>query len=140
MRYAASARKSHQTSQGPTGGITEIVLPNGQSASIYLPSLAFLSSQNNGRWLTWLVPHCMGKMELLQYGFDLSRTRFIYPDNQDHCFSLFWEALAEGNSHTVVGSSGRLTEQQLQKLENAARIGQCNGLLLRDRESESGIS
>jgi cell division inhibitor SulA len=134
MRYTAGTSERLQPPQTPTGGITEIVLPNSRSSSLYLPSLAFLSSQNNGRWLTWLAPQSMNKSELQGYRFDLSKTRFIYPKTQDHCFWLLWEALAEGNSHTVVGSPGRLTEQQLNKLENAARVGGCNGLLLRDRE------
>lgn len=140
MRYATSTGEPLQTSFSPTGGITEIVLPDSQSSSIYLPSLAFLSSQTSGRWLTWLVPRCMNRIKLMQYGFDLERTRFIYPTNQDDCFWLIWKALAEGNSHTVVGSPGRLSENLLNKLENAARTGGCNGLLLRYRESGSGTA
>jgi cell division inhibitor SulA len=136
MRHTASASESFQASPSPAGGITEIVLPDTQSSSIYLPSLAFLSSQANGRWLTWLVPHCMDKAALIKYGFDLKRTRFIYPTSQADCFGLIWKALAEGNSHTVVGSPGRLSEPLLSKLEGAARTGSCNGLLLRYRESE----
>ncbi|MCR6652306.1 MAG: SulA-like leucine-rich domain-containing protein [Cellvibrionaceae bacterium] len=140
MRYAASASEPLQTSASPVGGITEIVLPDSQSSSIYLPSLAFLSSQTSGRWLTWLVPRCMDRTKLMQYGFDLKRTRFIYPASQEDCFQLIWKALAEGNSHTVVGSPGRLPENLLNKLENAARAGRCNGLLLRYRESGSGTA
>lgn len=134
MRHTAGTSEFFRSPQTPSGGITEIVLPNSRSSSLYLPSLAYLSSQNNGRWLTWLSPNSMNKVELQSYGFDLSKTRFIYPKTQEDCFWLVWEALAEGNSHTVVGSPGRLTEHQLNKLENAARVGGCNGLLLRDRE------
>jgi cell division inhibitor SulA len=134
MRHTAGTSEFFQSPQTPAGGITEIVLPNSRSSSVYLPSLAFLSSQDNGRWLTWLAPQSMSKVELQNYGFDLGRTRFIYPKTQEHCFWLIWEALAEGNSHTVVGSPGRLTERQLNRLENAAKVGGCNGLLLRDRE------
>lgn len=134
MRYTTGTSERLPPPQTPAGGITEIVLPNSRSSSLYLPSLAFLSSQSTGRWLTWLAPKSMSKFELQRYRFDLSKTRFIYPKTQDHCFWLIWEALAEGNSHTVVGSPGRLTEYQLDKLENAARVGGCNGLLLRDRE------
>lgn len=134
MRHTAGTSEFFRSPQTPSGGITEIVLPNSRSSSLYLPSLAYLSSQNNGRWLTWLAPNSMNKVELQSYGFDLSKTRFIYPKTQEDCFWLIWEALAEGNSHTVVGSPGRLTEHQLNKLENAARVGGCNGLLLRDRE------
>lgn len=140
MRYAAGTSERLPPPQAPLSGITEIVLPNSRSTSLYLPSLAFLSSQGNGRWLTWLVPRSISKAELESYRFDLSKTRFIYPKTQDHCFWLIWEALAEGNSHTVVGSPGKLSELQLNKLENAARVGSCNGLLLRDREQISELN
>lgn len=134
MRNTASTSEFFRSPQNTAGGITEIILPNSRSSSLYLPSLAFLSSQADGRWLTWLAPQGLSRAALQNYGFDLSKTRFIYPKNQDHCFWLIWEALVEGNSHTVVGSPGRLSEHQLNKLENAARVGGCNGLLLRDRE------
>ena len=119
-------------------GITEIVLPNQQSSAIYLPSLAFLSREGMDRWLTWMVPQGITKSSLQQYGFDFAKTRFIYPKSEEQCFWLLWEALAEGNSHTVVGSPGRLTDDQLKRLEHAACTGRCHGLLLRDRERSVG--
>lgn len=134
MRNAASTSEFFRSTQSTAGGITEIILPTSRSSSLYLPSLAFLSSQTDGRWLSWLAPQSLSRTTLQNYGFDLSKTRFIYPKSQDQCFWLTWEALAEGNSHTVVASPGRLSEHQLSKLENAARVGSCNGLLLRDRE------
>jgi cell division inhibitor SulA len=119
-------------------GITEIVLPNTESLDMVMPTLAFLSrSQNtsheNKRWLTWFPPTRISKADLSEYGFDLSCIRFVYPKNDEHCYWLFWEALAEGNSHTVVASPGRLSEQQLQRLEHASNVGECSGLLLRNR-------
>lgn len=115
------------------GGITEIVLAHSQSLSFVLPSLAFLSQQNTDRWLTWLPPTTITKRLLQNYNFDFSRTRFVYPKNSEHAFWLFWEALTEGNSHMVVGAPGPLTERQLARLERAAAVGDCSGLLLRDR-------
>ncbi len=116
------------------GGITEIVLPNNESSRLYLPSLAFLSREGTDRWLTWIVPQGITKHLLQQYGFDFSKTRFIYSKSTEQCFWLLWEALAEGNSHTVVGSPGRLSDYQLNRLEHAALTGRCHGLLLRDRQ------
>lgn len=119
-----------------TGGITEIVLAHSQSLSFVLPSLAFLSQQHTNRWLTWLPPTTITKRLLQDYNFDFSRTRFVYPKNNEQAFWLFWEALAEGNSHMVVGAPGALSEQQMARLERAAAFGKCSGLLLRDRISE----
>ena len=117
----------------PTSGITEIVLAHANSLSLVLPSLAFLSHQSNDRWLTWLPPAGITKSLLQQYGFEFSRTRFVYPKNDEHAFWLFWQALAEGNSHMVVGTPGCLGETQLARLEHAAIVGNCSGLILRDR-------
>lgn len=135
MLSIASASNRHNPPIASAGGITEIVLPNAQSSSLYLPSLAFLSRTGNDRWLTWLVPHGVSKYSLLQYGFDFDKTRFIYPKSEAQCFSFLREALAEGNSHTVVGNPGRLTDDQILSLEQAAQVGRCYGLLLRERIS-----
>lgn len=129
---AVTAREKENTT-----GITEIVLPNEQSLEVVLPSLAFLSRnlcpKNKNRWLTWFPPIGVTKELLTGYGFDLSRVRFVYPKDTEHCFWLFWEALAEGNSHTVIASPGKLTEQQVKRLEHASAVGDCSGLLLRNR-------
>lgn len=134
LNIAGSYNRSTPSGIG-SGGITEIVLANAHSPEVYLPSLGFLSRTGLDRWLTWLVPQGMNKSSLLQYGFDLTKTRFIYLKNQEQCFELLREALMEGNSHTVVGSPGRLTDEQITQLEQAARVGQCYGLLLRERLS-----
>lgn len=116
-----------------SGGITEIVLAHSQSLSFVLPSLAFLSQQYSDRWLTWLPTTTITKQLLQSYSFDFSRTRFVYPKNNKQAFWLFCEALAEGNSHMVVGAPGALTDQQMTRLEDAADMGACSGLILRDR-------
>lgn len=134
MLNRQSPISSNMGDHTPTaGGITEIVLAHSQSLSFVLPSLAFLSQQNTDRWLTWLPPTTITKRLLQSYDFDFSRTRFVYPKNNEQAFWLFWEALAEGNSHMVVGAPGPLSEQQLARLERAATVGDCSGLLLRDR-------
>jgi cell division inhibitor SulA len=128
------ASRENSSNQSATGvGITEIVLPNAFSAALYLPSLAFLSRESTDRWLTWLVPAGVTKASLQHYGFDLTKTRFIYPKSPEHCFALLREALLGGNSHTVVGSPGKMTEDQILCLEQAAKAGCCYGLLLRER-------
>lgn len=115
-------------------GITEIVLPDSHDLSMVMPSLAFLSNQHYDRWLTWIcdTPK-LDRQQLQGYGFNLSHIRVIYPRDNEHGFWLFWEALAEGNSHTVIGKPGLLTDPQLARLESGARAGQCSGLVLRDR-------
>lgn len=125
-----------RTKQGePQSGITEVVLSHSQSLDFVLPSIAFLSQQHSDRWLTWLPAATITKQRLQQYGFDFSRTRFVYPRTRDQAFWLFWQALAEGNSHMVIGALPPLTEQQLSRLDHAANVGGCSGLILRDRSS-----
>jgi cell division inhibitor SulA len=135
MLNIASAPTRHTPTFTTGGGITEIVLPNARSSAVYLPSLAFLSREGVDRWLTWLVPQGIAKSALQHYGFDLAKTRFVYPKNQEQCFAFMRGALAEGNSHTVVGNPGKLTDEQIAHLEQAALRGQCYGLLLRERLS-----
>lgn len=133
-RHSSSSARGKGESRR-SGGITEIVLAHQQSLAFVLPSLASLSQQHCDRWLTWLVPSALTKGVLQDYDFDFKRTRFIYSKGEGHAFWLLVQALAEGNSHTVVGAPGVLSEQQMQHLECAADQGDCSGLILRDRRA-----
>lgn len=116
-------------------GITEIVLPECDDFSIALPSLAYLTQLHADRWLTWIsLKPRIDRGQLESYGFQLSRVRVVYPKTLDEAFWLFWEALAEGNSHTVVGTLGKMGAKSLTQLERAASLGRCMGLLLRGRD------
>lgn len=125
---------SHNSNPNDEGwGITEIVLPNEQGFAMMLPMLAYLSQQAEDRWLTWLPPSPVNKAQLQAFGFDLSKVRIIHPSRYSEPYFLLWEALSQGNSSTVVASPGLLSEKEFSRLEAAAKIGSCRGLLIRSR-------
>ncbi|MBU2885131.1 hypothetical protein KO507_05060 [Gilvimarinus agarilyticus] len=115
--------------------LTELVLTHGaaQSWAMVMPMIAHLSHQSDGRWLTWItretIPH-----ELLQrYDVDTTRLRLVHCKDDEKQLWVSWDALALGNSHTVIASPGKLGRQALAQLEQAANQGHCHGLLLRER-------
>lgn len=125
-------------------GITEIVLPAAiehQSAYV-LPMLAHLSRQTEDRWFTWIAPRAwispqgINRKLLQDFGFALDKLRIIHTHNDDETRWVLWDALAMGNSATVVASYESLSAQEIGKLEEAARIGDAQGLLLRHRRAD----
>lgn len=121
----------------PHKGVTEIVLPAtpGSEFDFVLPMLAHLSQQCTDRWLTWIAPRGINRQLLVQYGFALDKVRFIYTHNDQETRWLYWEALAMGNSQTVVASCESLSEREANALEQAALKGNAQGVLLRYRQS-----
>ena len=115
-------------------GITELVLTHRapEQHQLLLPMIAHLSKSHQ-RWLTWLTPGPIDRGLLEDYQVDLQTIRLIHTPEYSDSRWILWEALAEGNSHTVIASPGRLSEKDLRQLEAAAHKGECQGLLLRLR-------
>ncbi len=114
-------------------GITEVVLPDAGQLHLVLPTLAHLSQQTQNRWLTWFPPKGVTKQTLQAFHFHLPNVRLIHTRDHEQQLWYFWEALAEGNSHTVVGHLGKLADNRVVQLEHAASVGSCTGLLIRYR-------
>lgn len=130
--HLSTAQKTHKGSSETTG-ITEIILPHNKGISLVMPTLAHLSHKTQDRWFTWLPPRGVTKALLQDYQFDLSKIRLLHPHDEDEMLWLLREALAAGNSQTVVASPGRLSDKQLTQLELAAASGDSTGLLIRYR-------
>lgn len=121
--------------QAPAGGITELVLTHNapEQTQLLLPMVAHLSRTSSDRWVTWISPGPVDRKLLEHYGVDPRAIRLIHaPEAKDNRWIL-WEALAKGNSHTVIASPGQLSDRELRQLEAAAHQGQCQALLLRVR-------
>lgn len=118
-------------------GLTEIVLSHPpasqQPYALVLPMLAHLSQAYPERWFTWIAPKGICKALLASYGFRLKNVRLVYPKATKDIVSLYWEALNNGTSATVVAIVGSLAEPEFANLESAARKGNSQGLLLRVR-------
>ncbi|MDO3386392.1 SulA-like leucine-rich domain-containing protein [Gilvimarinus sp. SDUM040013] len=119
----------------PKGTLTELVLTQGAADSwaMVMPMIAHLSHQSDGRWLTWITRETISHSLLERFGVDTSRLRLVHCKDDAKQLWVSWDALALGNSHTVIASPGRLGKQELAQLESAAMQGRCQGLLLRER-------
>lgn len=130
---AAYNNQPHKAKQ--QSGVTELVLSENcpEHASLLFPMLAFLSQQAQDQWITWVAPKGIDRSLLNQYGVDTRKIRLIHANTAEDVLWITWEALATGNSHTVIASPGKLTDKELCQLESAAHKGLSQGLLLRFR-------
>jgi cell division inhibitor SulA len=119
----------------PACGITELIIANGspEQIALLMPMIAFISQSCKNRWVTWITPVRVTRDFLRSFEVETRFLRLIYCADEARRLWLTWEALAAGNSHTVISSPGKLTDKQLKQLENVAYQGQCQGLLLRIR-------
>lgn len=119
----------------PVCGITELIIANGSSehTAFLMPMIAFISQSCKNRWVTWIAPVHLTRDFLQSYGVDTQFLRLIHCADEARCLWITWDALAAGNSHTVIASPGKLADKELKQLEDAAFQGQCQGLLLRVR-------
>ncbi len=131
LAKANSLNPSHQQ----FGGVTELVLTNDtpEQLSLIMPMIAFLSNYNKDRWITWISPHNISRQALEYYGVNTQYIRVIHCNEKLNILWVMREALAAGNSHTVISNLGRLSDKDLNQLEVAATKGKCQGLLLRVR-------
>ncbi len=133
-----SGSTSHQqptSRQQPSSGVTELVLTSDapEQLVLLLPMIAFLSNSCSDRWITWVAPHNVDRELLESYGVNTRYIRMIHCTDAQNALWITWEALAAGNSHTVIASPGKLSDKELAQLEVAAAKGNCQGLLLRIR-------
>ncbi len=135
MTNLARSNSTSTSRQQPLGGVTELILTSDapEQLSLLMPMIAFLSNSSQDRWITWIAPHNISRELLESYGVNTRYIRVIHCNDQSSLLWVTWEALAAGNSHTVISSPGKLTDKELNQLEMAATRGQCQGLLLRVR-------
>lgn len=135
MTNLAQSNSGTISHQQPLGGVTELVLTSDspEQLALLLPMIAYLSNSTQGRWITWIAPHNISRELLESYGVNTRCIRVIHCHDQLSLLWVTWEALAAGNSHTVISSPGKLTDKELNQLEVAATQGRCQGLLLRVR-------
>lgn len=120
-------------------GISEIILSSGTHAKLTFAMLAHLSHahktvEHQNRWLTWVCPLHIGKEALAQFNFDVLGMRILHPKSPEDALKLFRDALAAGTSHTVVVHGQGFSSKYLPWLNNAATIGHCAGLVIRQSD------
>jgi len=129
-----TASINHKSTQ-QTSGVTELVLTSDapEQLVLLLPMIAFLSNSCSDRWITWVAPHNVDRSLLEAYGVNTRYIRLVHCQDLPQLLRVTHNALASGNSHTVIASPGKLTDKELIHLESAAAEGQCQCLLLRVR-------
>jgi cell division inhibitor SulA len=126
----------YEGSARPHTRIMELVVPDDlrQQAPLLLSVVSHLSRQADGRWLTCIGTSFLTKRECLDYRIDWQRLLQVMPNGRVGGFDLAERALAARRSHTVVFVAPRSpTPHQLYRLEQAATVGQCQGLLIHGR-------
>lgn len=124
----SNAKPSH------SGNLTEIVLPKSDSsAEFVMPMLAQLSRQAKDKWFTWITDQPIDKKALINSGFSCKNVRVIYSKSVSDSIWIFWEALRNGTSSSVVVTLDKLKESEINEFEQAAQLGNSTGLVLRYR-------
>ena len=119
-----------------TGSVTELVMTRHapDQAALLLPMIAWLSHNSAGRWISWVTSTNITRQLLEKFGVNTRNLRIIHCTDDQQALWITWEALARGNSHTVIASPGKLNDREFAELEHAANSGQCQGILIRERQ------
>ncbi len=96
--------------------------------------LSFASNADDQRWATFITCDPSEYLRLHQLKLNSKKFRIIYLKNKSDLLWVTWDALAAGNSHTVIIQS-HLDEQSMnddvfENLNKASRIGATAGILL----------
>ena len=131
---------THEASATASGTVNELILSGQpwQSGHILTPVLNELARDQELRWLTLILSDETAndtKNWLKNSGIASNRIQILNPRSSKKSLELTLKALASGTSHTVVCWLNQLDNGWLEKLENAARSGHCQGLAIRNREA-----
>ena len=117
--------------------IVEFVFPGEprQQLSLILPVLANLSNNNDQRWLTCIGPSFLSKKDCQRFRLNWQRLLQVLPNQRCAAvIDLAERALQAGKSHTVVCViPAALSAAELARLERAATLGSCQGIIIHGR-------
>lgn len=119
----------------PVQRIVEFVFPGEarQQLPLILPVLAHLTNTGDHRWLTCIGPQLLAKKDCRRYDLNWQRLLQVLPNQRCAVIDLAERALQAGKSHTVCVVADILGEQDLARLERAATLGNCRGIVIRNR-------
>lgn len=116
--------------------IAEVIIPHiDDNHAVILPIIASLSQHNSEQWTTWITDRTPSKKALESMGADLSRLRIVHTSETTDTRWITWQALAQGNSHTVIAEQAHWEESELENMEVAAHNGDTRGILITLRTS-----
>ena len=130
--YAANHPDHAGVRDATEQNIAEIIVARESYQTVLMPLIATFSHYDR-RWLTWITDSVPSKEQLLAHGVNLRALRLIYISRHQDSRWLIWEALAQGNSHTIVTEREELTRQDIRLMESAATQGRAQGIIIRQR-------
>lgn len=99
--------------------------------SLLLPTLGWKTHHNEQRWVTWVASQFIDKPTLEKFGVNLSSLRMIVDSHSPYSsFKLLVTALKNNRSCMVIASLPSLSTAERTELEEAARLGDCTGLII----------
>ncbi|MGI1678278.1 MAG: hypothetical protein K6L75_06080 [Cellvibrionaceae bacterium] len=108
---------------------------NSQNSRLILNSLlSFASNSDDQRWATFITTDPSEYLRLHQLKLNSKKFRIVYLKNKSDLLWVTWDALAAGNSHTVI-IQGCLDKDTMngnaqENLNKAANLGNTAGIFL----------
>lgn len=124
---------TNRTSNTNNAGISEIILAADSALQpMYLLPLLSQMSRDK-RWLMWLADEpSINRNWLAALGIDVSQVLHINAESE--CFhKVCCKALAAGTGHLIIEWPGKISDEELFELEEAAKTGASHALLIRRR-------
>lgn len=115
--------------------IVEFVCPGDarQQLPLILPVLAHLTNSGDQRWLACIGPQLLTKGDCRRYHLNWQRVLQVLPNRRCAVIDMAERALQAGRSHTVCVVVESIGAEDLKRLERAAALGNCRGIVIRSR-------
>lgn len=111
--------------------ISEVIVPNfTKNHCVVSPIVAAMSQSASSDWITWITHRMPSRTQLEILGAKLSRLRIIYIKENTDARWIVWQALAQGNSHSVIAEQSIWDKTDIKDMETAAKIGNTQGILV----------
>jgi cell division inhibitor SulA len=132
--YQSHTSRKYDANNPATKKIVVVAIPRfTDSNAIIFPIIASQSLPSSNKWATWITHRTPTKTDLALLGTDLSRLRIVHVSKETDNRWIVWQALAQGNSHTVIAEQEAWTNNDIGDMEDAAQHGGTKGILLAPR-------
>lgn len=126
---------SHQQPEA-VSDLIEITLPGDVRSHLplILPLVSQLTYDSGPGWLTYVGSALLSKKDCRQFGLNWQRLLQVLPSSRCcDTLEIAVRALLGGRSHTVVVVAKACGPQQLQRLDEAAKKGECRCIVIHAR-------
>ncbi len=129
--YEPKATPKTEDQIAETRQVAEVIIPHiGDSHAVILPIIASLSQHSSDQWITWVTDRIPSKALLEAMGANLKGLRIVHADQAQDARWIAWQALAQGNSHTVIAERAYWSESDLNSMEEVAQESNTRGIMV----------